>query len=185
MLVDILDACTVQLVEETKVKKREDWNQEIHLRRWPSDSNRIRNLQAPCACTSQHAMGPPFCKPAFKPLFFVPSLLFFIGTLSWICLSVCNIYILYIYINAQFFNLHPFTYTVYKYVHSFNRFIRSFPCTAPPKWLQDCKLTMPCVLLNMDYMILGYRFFLVPYRLCRFRDFPQSSRQLLTTLIIH
>ena len=32
--------------------------------------------------------------------------------------------------------------------------------------------------------ILGYRLVMVPYRLCRFRELPQSSRQLLTTLII-
>ena len=48
-----------------------------------------------------------------------------------------------------------------------------------------CLKLMPCVLLKMDYMIMGYRFWVVPYRLCRFRELPQSSRQLLATLFIH
>ena len=48
-----------------------------------------------------------------------------------------------------------------------------------------CLKLMPCVLLKMDYMIMGHWFWVVPYRFCRLRELPQSSRQLLTTLFIH
>ena len=48
-----------------------------------------------------------------------------------------------------------------------------------------CLKLMPCVLLKMDYMIMGHWFWVVPYRFCRFRELPQSSRQLLTTLFIN